>query len=210
VPPPPTGARDRALVRAGFETPLTATVIVQASRMEAGKGHAVHLEALGRLRDSPDWVCWVVGGAQSRAEERYAERLRLDAARLGIADRVRFVGQRADVPRLLAAADVHCQPNVRPDSFGVAFVEALYAGLPVVTSALGGALEIVDASCGVLLPPGDAGALAASLRTLIDDPPRRRALGAAGPSRARSLCDPGQQVRRLAEALAGVAGAAVS
>jgi glycosyltransferase involved in cell wall biosynthesis len=49
---------------------------------------------------------------------------------LRIADRVRFAGQRDDVPRLLAAADLHCQPNSSPEPFGVAFVEALAAGLP--------------------------------------------------------------------------------
>ena len=95
------------------------------------------------------WVCWTAGGAQRPAEAAYLAELRQTAARLGIAERVRFLGQRTDVPHLLAAADVHCQPNTGPEPFGLAFVEALAAGRPVVTTALGGALEIVDETCGV-------------------------------------------------------------
>ena len=86
--------------------------------------------------------------------------------------------------RCWPSADIHCQPNTGPEPFGIAFVEALYAGLPVVTTRLGGALEIVNETCGVLVPPGDAGALAAALRRLIADPAERSRLGRAGPARA--------------------------
>jgi len=55
--------------------------------------------------------------------------------------RVRFVGERLDVARILAAADIFCQPNIEAEPFGIVFIEALYAGLPVVASASGGALE---------------------------------------------------------------------
>ena len=121
--------------------------------------------------------------------------------RLGIADRVKFLGQRADVPRLMAAADVYCQPNTGPEPFGLVYVEALYAGLPVVASAMGGAIEIVNDTCGVLVPPGDAAAVAEALRVLIANAGRRRGLGEAGPARARQLCDPTRQLTALAEAL---------
>ena len=73
-------------------------------------------------------------------------------ARKGLAERVRFLGERADVPDLLGAADIHCQPNSSPEPFGLAFVEALHAALPVVTSDAGGAREIVTPACGVLVP----------------------------------------------------------
>jgi glycosyltransferase involved in cell wall biosynthesis len=101
------------------------------------------------------------------------------------------------VPRLLAAADIHCQPNTGPEPFGITFVEALQAGLPVVTTAQGGALEILDDSCGILTPPGDAESLATSLRELIERPDLRSQLGRAGPARASALCDPSRQMSRL-------------
>jgi glycosyltransferase involved in cell wall biosynthesis len=80
----------------------------------------------------------------------------------------------------------------------------MYAGLPVVATALGGATEVVDASCGLLVPPGDAPALAAALRRMIEDPVERRRLGAAGPARAHALCDPGAQIGRLRELLRAI------
>src|SRR3989442_10685285 len=123
------------------------------------------------------------------------------AATWGIEDRVMFLGQRSDVPRILAAADIHCQPNTGAEPFGITFIEALYAGIPVVTTAMGGAQEIVDDSCGILVPPNDPQALAASLRQLIQDSALRSRLGTAGPIRARQLCDPAAQMARLGELL---------
>jgi glycosyltransferase involved in cell wall biosynthesis len=118
----------------------------------------------------------------------------------GSGERVNFLGQRGDVARLLAA-DIHCQPNTGPKPFGITFIEALYAGLPVVTTSIGGAMEIVDGSCGMLVAPHDPAALAGALRALIEDGELRARLGEAGPARAATLCDPARQMARLAEIL---------
>jgi glycosyltransferase involved in cell wall biosynthesis len=197
VPAAVDRAEARAAVRAELAAPPEATVIVLASRLDPLKGHAPLIEALGRLRDRPGWIAWIAGGAQRPAEHAYLKDLRQRARALGIDGRVTFLGHRADVPRLLAAADIHCQPNLRPESFGLAFVEAMHAGIPVVTTRIGAAAEIVDASCGLLVPPADPIALADALATLIDDPDTRRRLGSAGPPRARRLCDPDTAVGRL-------------
>ena len=190
-------------------TPDDAVVVIQACRLERWKGHTLLLDALGRLRDRPDWIAWIAGGAQRPHERVYLAELEAQAAAAGIADRIRFLGQRADVPRLLAAADVHCQPNTGPEPFGIAFIEALYAGLPVVSTRMGGAAEIVTEDCGVLVEPGDAAALASGLRRLIADPSERVRLGKVGPARAAELCDPGRVLRRLS-GLAGVTKVPIS
>ena len=75
------------------------------------------------------------------------------------------------------------------------------AGLPVVTSALGGAKEIVDETCGVLVAPRDPATLASELSALLENRGRRERLGANGPARARALCDPAVQMPRIAEIL---------
>ena len=119
------------------------------------------------------------------------------AARLNIGDRLRFLGQRSDVGQLMAAADIYCQPNQGPEPFGIAFIEAMQAGLPVVTTAAGGPLEIFDDSNGVLVQPNDAASLAVRLEGLLRDAELRRRLGAAGARRAAQLCDPGRQLARM-------------
>ena len=162
--PCPTAAEARAAVRAELATPDSDVVIVTACRFEEWKGHSLLLKGLGRLRDAkPGWTSWVAGGVQRPHEQVYLDGLRAAARSEGIEDRVKFLGHRGDVPRLLAAADVHCQPNVSPEPFGIAFIEALYSGLPVVSTRMGGATEIVTDACGVLVPPADASALAAAL-----------------------------------------------
>jgi glycosyltransferase involved in cell wall biosynthesis len=200
---------DRHTLRRNLDTSDEATVIVQASRSQPWKGHALLARALGRLREVPGWIWWLIGGAQRAGEAAWLDEVKQLADRLGIGDRVRFAGERRDVPRLLAASDIHCQANTKPEPFGVAFVEALGAGLPVVTTAIGGATEIVDASCGVLVAPDDPEALAVALRRLLVDRPLRAALAAAAPARARALCDPDAQMRRLADALAAMPIAAI-
>ena len=193
--------KHRETVRKELDTPLGATVIAQVSRMEPWKGHRVHLEALATMRDLPGWICWMIGGAQRPQEISYELGLRDAARQLGIEERVRFLGQRNDVSRLLSAADIYCQPNIKPEPFGLSLIEALDAWLPVVTSALGGALEVIDSSCGFLVSPNSSAEVASALRRLVIDDELRHRLGNAGPERARVLTDPTVQIVRLKTAL---------
>lgn len=181
--------------------PAGDVVIIQVSRMEPLKGHAVLIDALAQLRDRRGWTCWLAGGAQRDTELRYMEELRAQAKTLGIADRVAFLGQRSDIRELLSQSDIYCQPNAEPEAFGISLIEGMAARLPIVTSDIGGAKEIVDATCGVLVKPRDARALAGELSSLLDDPARRARLGAGGPARARALCDPATQMPRIAAIL---------
>ena len=199
---PSLAARDR--LRRSLETAEDDVVIVQVSRLEALKGQHVLLAALAKLRELPHWTCWIVGGAQRPSEVDYVRGLKATANDRGIGDRVRFVGERSDVPALLDAADMFCQPNTSPEGFGLALVEALHAGLPVVTSGIGGACEIVDESCGVLTPPGDAEAVAEALRRLIVDRDSSVTLSAAARHRPAVLCDPSRQMRRIEQVLSSV------
>jgi glycosyltransferase involved in cell wall biosynthesis len=184
-----------------LQTERDAVVIIQVSRMEPYKGHYLHFQALHALQHVPGWVCWQVGGAQRTHEAQYLQELRDAANGLGIAERVRFLGQRSDVSRLLAAADIHCQPNIGPEPFGITFIEALYAGLPIVTTAIGGAMEIVTEGCGILVPPNDSGALANALECLIKNQDVRVRLSRGAPARAHALSDPMTQLTRLVEIL---------
>jgi glycosyltransferase involved in cell wall biosynthesis len=197
--PEPAAGLARALLRGQAGVAEGETVLIQVARMEPWKGHSVLLDALGKLAQRPGWRCWMVGGAQRPSESRYQARLQERARRLGIGSRVTWLGERSDVRQLLAAGDLCVQPNRAPEPFGMAMVEALYAGRPVITADQGGAREVVGDDCGVRVPPNDPEALAAAIDGLLGEPRRLEALGAAGPARASALCDP---AGRLAELVA--------
>jgi glycosyltransferase involved in cell wall biosynthesis len=187
----------REALRSSLDTKPEAIVVLQTSRMQALKGHRLLLDALALLAHMPQWVWWIAGGPQRPEEVEYATSLRAHAVNLSLDRRIRFLGERSDVAELVLAADIYCQPNFRPEAFGIAFIEAMHAGLPVVTTAAGGPLEILDESCGVLVRPEDVASLAAELEGLICSEGRRRQLAAAAVRRATELCDPATQLRLL-------------
>jgi glycosyltransferase involved in cell wall biosynthesis len=194
---------ERRSIRAELQTGTDTVVIIQISRMEAWKGHLLNLKALSTLKEIPNWICWQVGGFQRRREMKYFASLVAEADRLGIANRLRFLGERTDVARLLRAADLFCQTNLIAEPFGIVFIEALFASLPVITIASGGALEIINDSCGFLVSP-DVKAVAKAERLLIVDDALRATLGGAGPKRAKMLCAVDKQINKLAAILRSV------
>ena len=197
---PGAASSSRAAMRAAFGASESEVVILAASRLERWKGHLELVQALAAIPDRR-WVLWVAGAAQRPHEARCLASVQGAARALGVEDRVRFIGERQDIPAVLAAADVLAQANIEPEPFGIIFAEALLAGRPVVTSRMGGAPEIVDDSCGRLVAPRDRPALSGALAELIADQPLRAALGAAGPPHASARCDPAVVLPALEEAL---------
>jgi glycosyltransferase involved in cell wall biosynthesis len=155
--------------------------VVVVSRLVERKGVGNVVEAVARL-DDVELV--VVGGpvAEALGGDPEAVRLRRLAAELGVADRVRFVGQqsRHNVARILRSADVAVSvPWYEP--FGIVPLEAMACGVPVVGSAVGGLIDtVVDGLTGVLVPPRDPTRLAEELGDLLADSDRRTAMGRAG------------------------------
>ena len=201
---PSADPRARVTVRTELGIDPDAVVVALASRLESGKGHAQLLASIAELDARATIEAWIIGGVQLAAEQSYLDALRRQASAAGIEARVRFLGQRDDVQRLLQAADVYCQPNRDPDSFGLSFVEALAASLPVITTRIGAASEIIDDSCGVLVAPGSNTGLTAALRRLVDTPEERKQMAGAALVRARRFCDLPASLSRLADELATV------
>jgi glycosyltransferase involved in cell wall biosynthesis len=204
APPARIDALERGRLRTSLGVERDSTcVVLLASRLERWKGHAELLAAIADL--SSDWAVWIAGAPQKAGEAEYERELREFCAAHGLSDRVQFLGNRLDVAAVMQAADIHCQPNTAPEPFGLAFIEALYASLPVITTEMGGATEIVTRQCGVLVPPRDRAALRAAVDALVRNADARRTLGAAGPARAAVLCDPATQLPHLSAVVKAVA-----
>jgi len=145
--------------------------IVTVGRLVEQKGHQVLIEALAAL---PDVLLLVAGDGPLRGA------LEAQAGRLGLADRVRFLGNVDDVPSLLARAEVFVLTSFN-EGLPLAVLEALGAGLPVVATRVGGTPELVLTNVnGILVEPGDAKGTAAAVRTLLDDPNVAARLGQRG------------------------------
>ncbi|MEJ2888004.1 glycosyltransferase [Actinomycetospora aeridis] len=184
---------DAGAVRRELGIPAGAPVVLQVGLLREGKGHDVLLRAVRQLADVPDLVVLVAGDGPLRAE--------VEAAASDLGGRVRFLGYRTDVAPLMAASDVVVQPSDY-DALPTTLIQALAAGRPVVATAVGGIPEIVTPGEGVLVPAGDATAVAGALRDLLADPGRRRALGVAARARYEAAFDADRwagEMRRLYE-----------
>ena len=180
-------------------------VVLMAARLERWKGHHILVQAAERLPADRPWRIWIAGAAQGAVEQRYAAEVKASLASLPAAARARvsLLGERSDVPALMRLADIYCQPNLKGEPFGMAIAEAMRSRLPSVVSGGGGAAELLDESCGIGTAPGDAGAVAEALKTLIVDATMRREMGASAARRAARLTDPASRVSDLADLLLG-------
>lgn len=164
--------RSREDVRQEFGAEPDGVVVLAVGALELGKGHDVLLQAWGRMENPP--TLWIAGEGPARS-----------ALEDQAGPRVRFLGHRPDVPDLLGACDVFVMPS-RHEGLGVAALEAMAVGRPVVASDVGGLSHAVEAGrTGLLVEPGDSGALAAALKRLTDDSALREALGGRGAARVR-------------------------
>lgn len=163
----------RADVRRALDAAPDCLVLGTIARLDPVKDLGTLLEsAAGLVQRSLDVVIAVIGDGDDRANLERA------AARLGIAERVRFLGHREDARRWLAGCDVYVNSSIS-EGVSLTILEAMAARLPVVATAVGGTPEVVTTGCGVLVPARDPGALAAAVRELAAQPGRRVELGAA-------------------------------
>ena len=186
-------ARHRDALRDRLAVPAAAPLAITVAPLRASKGidlmlAAVELLALRR----PELRYLIVGDGEERAA------LQAAAAGLGIDDRVCFLGGRADVPKLLGCADLFVLPS-REDALPTVLAEAMASGLPIVASAVGGIPEMIEhEGNGLLVPAGDAEALALACDQLLASPRRRRAMAARGRQLAAERFAIDVQVARLA------------
>ncbi len=168
-------AGDGAAVRAEAGCPTSACVVLSVARLVQEKDHATLLTAFQRAaRGNERLRLWIAGDGPLLPV------LTARVERLGLQERVTFLGFRADIPRLLGAADILAISSLREGLPNVA-LEAMAARRAVIATAVAGTPELVrDGETGLLVPPGAPEAMAVAFAALANDPIRRRQMGERG------------------------------
>lgn len=169
-------------------------LVVCVAKLHEQKGHRHLIGALGRMAGAGGSVrVALLGDGPLRRDLEKA------AAEAGHAGRVHFLGNRADIPAVLAAADAFVLPSLW-EGLPMALLEAMAAGLPVVATSVSGTRQVVeDGRTGVLVPPGDEAALATALSRVAGDAELRRRLGAAGREHVQAEYSVSRQAQRHLE-----------
>jgi len=179
---------DRETARKELNIPLDTPVALCLARMEPQKRHDVLLDAWARM---PGNELLLIAGDGSR-------RAALEVAARPMGDRVRFLGNRSDVPTLLAAADVTVLTSDW-EGLPMAVLESLAARRPAVATAVDGVREVLAPGGGRLVAPGDAAAIASALRELLHDHAARELAAEIGLATIRHNYDAAAMVDRYDE-----------
>jgi glycosyltransferase involved in cell wall biosynthesis len=192
---------DGARVRRELEIPPDHGVAGIVCRLDHWKGVETFLRAAAiAVRAVPQTIFVVAGGAID-GREAFAQGLKALARELGIEKQVRFTGWRygpEEMPSLHAALDELVLASTWPEPFGLVVLEAMASGRAVIATRHGGPLELcVEGETALLVPPGNAEALAAAMTTLLVDRELAKRLGTAGRLRAETMFDHGSHIEAI-------------
>lgn len=188
---PPAPDRLRAELGLDAGVPLVAVV----SRLNRLKGLEQFLDAAVAISERHPRARFLVVGETPPFDRPYLDELKQLADRLGVGRQVIFTGLRSDVAAVLSAVDVAVMPSLN-EALSNALLESMAAGAPVVATRVGGTPEaLTDGETGLLVPPGDAPALAAAVIQLLDQPDLARRFGLA----ARRTIEDRFSIARMSE-----------
>ena len=178
----------RRQIHTELAVPPGGSLMLTVARFTIQKGHTYLLDAIPQvLKHHPDAVFALAGEGPRKVE------MEAKAHELGIEHALRFLGNRADIPELLAAADVFVMPSLW-EGLPMALLEAMGMGLPVVVTEVEGVEDMIESSKnGLMVPVKDVDGIAASIVRLLDDPEERKRLGQA----ARELLESEYTVDRM-------------
>ncbi len=193
----------RRFARAALGLDPGATVAASLGNIFPEKRTVDIVRAFARARASgaDGWLVLIGDGPAD-----YKAQVRAEAVRCGVTSRIVWAGQRHDVPHILSALDLLVVAS-QAEPFGLAALEAMAAGLPVVATAVGGLTEsVVSGATGLVVPPRDVVALGEAMATLMGDAELRRRFGDAGRRRVGERFSAETQVPKIEAVLASVAG----
>jgi glycosyltransferase involved in cell wall biosynthesis len=193
---PPASRAERARLRSALDLPESAFVVTIVAALRPEKNHDMLLRSAAELGGCEECLFLIVG------EGGEAQRLRLLVEKLSLGRAVRFMGEREDVPEILSASDlfVLCSHPV-VETFPLSVLEAMSAGLPVVSTRVGSIETILtDGEEGLVIDPGDQEALTKSIRLMLRDESKRRKMGEKG----RSVVEARFSLERMVDSYAAL------
>jgi glycosyltransferase involved in cell wall biosynthesis len=169
---------DTASVREQLRLAASDYLIATVATLKEQKGHCYLIEAMAHLtRQHPEMHALFIGDGELRAP------LQAQVEALDLGDHIHFLGNRKDVPALLASSDLFVLPSLW-EGLPMALLEAMATGLPIVATKVSGTVQVViPGESGILVPPGDVQSLAQAIDQLAADPMRAQAMGKAAKQR---------------------------
>jgi glycosyltransferase involved in cell wall biosynthesis len=188
---------DRSRLLREWGLPAESRILLHVGRISEEKGLIYAIRALPLVRQQFPAARLISAGHQ--ANQQWLHRLQQEAADLGVAEFVRFLGARRDVPDLLRVCDVFLFPSLH-EGLGIALIEAMALGCACIASRIAAVAEYMQHDVnGVFVPPGDSSRLAQAVCEVLADPARRGELGRAASTSVSERFRPQLAAERLAQ-----------
>jgi len=200
---------DVSSVRSEFGWTADERVVGIIGRLDWWKGHEYFLEAIAEVAQQiPNLRGLIVGEPEATPQNReYFQMLQSLTKSLGLEDKVIFTGFRSDIPRLMSALDVVVLSSSTPEPFGRVVIEGMAVGKPVVATAAGGVLDIIeDGINGLLVPCKDSSAIAKAVLELLSDREKARRMGLAARRRVEEKFTMQSHVAAIQEIYGSILG----
>lgn len=179
-------------IRSSLNIPMDSVLMVSVGEINHNKNHKMAIDALSRVKNQN--IHYAIAGIGKLRDE-----LTEYAKRLGVGDRVHFLGFRTDIFEVLKASDIFVMPSYR-EGLSVAMMEAMSCGLPVVASNIRGNCDLVDEEGGYLFDIHNIDELVGYIETLSDNPERRKSMGRYNEERVKE-CDKEIVLKKLKSVL---------
>lgn len=199
----PPVADSKGAIRDGLGIPRNAPLVTMVGLLMRWKAQDVFIEAASRvLHHIPSAKFLIVGDRPPEEDEAYVVSLENKVKKLGLEGAVLFTGFRRDIHEIMSASNIVVHACTSPEPFGLVILEGMVAMKPVIATAAGGPLEIVlPGETGLLVPPGDADAMAQACIELLKDPVRSQRMGLAGRRRVETVFRVERMIRDLEMAI---------
>jgi glycosyltransferase involved in cell wall biosynthesis len=177
-------------------------VVGHFSRLSPWKGQHILIEAIAKC---PPQVTAILVGDALFGEQDYVKQLYQQIAQLGLENRVKFLGFRADIPQLMGACDLVTHTSTAPEPFGRVIVEAMLCGRPVIAAKAGGAMELVEHGVnGFLVTPGESQELAEVINTCVQETEITATIASQARNIASQRFDVANVNQQIAKCLKGI------